>query len=861
MTEREGRPRRRILQGFVPFVGVAFFVLALVVLHRELATLGYREIATQIRSLPLASLLEAFVLTVLSFAVLSGYEALAMRYVERPLSYRRVAFASFVGYAFSQALGSPLLTGAPLRYRLYSGWGLSAVEVTRMVAFYTATFVLGMLTVVGGVLALQPAALAGSVPLSLPEGGLRVLGFAALACALAYGVWTLGPAKPLRLLSWEFPVPSPPIMTGQVAVGVADWLVAASVLYVLLPAGHGLAFFPFVAVFAVALVLGQVSHVPGGLGVFEAVLLLLLPETVADGSLVASLVAYRGIYYLLPLLLAAGALGFYELRQRRETLKETVGAFGQGISAVVPLALAGLAFLAGMLLLFTGALPLPAGRLAWLGRGLPLPVLEVSHFLGSLVGAGLLVLAWGLSRRLDVAYRLTLWLLAGGVVLSVVRGWGWVQVVVLLGALACILPARREFFRESSLRAEIPSAQWAVLVSVALAGTVWLGLFAYRRVDLSSELWWEFTLRGDAPRFLRATVGVGVFFLVYGLSRLMRPSLPEAVVGDPESPPPEVDAVVDGSDRSHAALVYLGDKRVLLSKSRRAFVMYGVESRSWVSLGDPLGAPDDHDELVWRFRALAFRYGGWPVFYQARPSALPLYVDAGLVGAKLGEEAFVSLDGFTLEGGARKGLRRTVRKVEKEGASFDIIPPGEVPSVLPDLRRISDAWLQEKSVREKGFSLGSFQEGYLRRTPLAVLRLEGRIVAFANVLASGGREELSADLMRYGPGAPASAMEYLFVRLMLWGSEDGFRRFSLGLAPLSGLDTRPLAPLWDRLGAAVFRYGEHFYNFQGLRAYKEKFDPVWEPRYLVSPGGLAFPRVLANVATLIGGGVRGILAR
>jgi len=115
--------------------------------------------------------------------------------------------------------------------------------------------------------------------------------------------------------------------------------------------------------------------------------------------------------------------------------------------------------------------------------------------------------------------------------------------------------------------------------------------------------------------------------------------------------------------------------------------------------------------------------------------------------------------------------------------------------------------------------------------------------------------------MRYGPDAPTGVMQYLFGELMLWGRAEGYEFFGLGMAPLSGLEPRALAPLWSRVGAFMYRHGEHFYNFQGLREYKEKFDPLWEPRYLASPGGVALPRILTNVAALISGGLRGVLAK
>ena len=184
-----------------------------------------------------------------------------------------------------------------------------------------------------------------------------------------------------------------------------------------------------------------------------------------------------------------------------------------------------------------------------------------------------------------------------------------------------------------------------------------------------------------------------------------------------------------------------------------------------------------------------------------------------------------------------------------------------VAALLPTLRGISDAWLREKRTREKGFSLGRFDERYITRFPVALVRHQDEVVAFANLWTTDSRRELSVDLMRYLPSAPAGVMQFLFTSLMLWGRAEGYGSFTLGMAPLAGLENRALAPLWSRLGALMYRHGEHFYHFKGLREYKNKYDPVWEPKYLASPGGLALPRVLANIAALIGGGIAGVIAK
>jgi Uncharacterized conserved protein len=190
-----------------------------------------------------------------------------------------------------------------------------------------------------------------------------------------------------------------------------------------------------------------------------------------------------------------------------------------------------------------------------------------------------------------------------------------------------------------------------------------------------------------------------------------------------------------------------------------------------------------------------------------------------------------------------------------------MLPAQCVDGIADELKEVSDEWLGGKAAREKAFSLGRFDPAYLSNFPLGVVRREGKIVAFSNVWVSGDKRELSVDLMRHSSGAPASTMEYLFIELFNWGRENGFSRFNLGMAPLSGLQNRTLAPLWNRAGALLYRHGEHFYNFRGLRQYKQKFDPIWEPRYFASPAGLALPRILSNTAALIAGGLKGVVTR
>jgi len=249
------------------------------------------------------------------------------------------------------------------------------------------------------------------------------------------------------------------------------------------------------------------------------------------------------------------------------------------------------------------------------------------------------------------------------------------------------------------------------------------------------------------------------------------------------------------------------------------------------------------------------------VFYQVAPFWLPLLHDHGFSFFKLGEEAILGLDTFSLEGTKWKHFRHAVNRIEaRESFSFAVLPPAEVAARLPDLKRISDEWLESKEAREKQFSIGSWSEAYLRRFPCAlVLDHLGCAVAFANVLTGPGRQELSIDLMRYSRAAPEGVMDYLFVKLLQWGKTEGYAAFNFGMAPLASVGEFSGARLWEKLAHLLFRHGEGLYNFQGLRAYKAKFHPTWTPRYMAYPEFWEWPLAVMQVSVLIAGGWRSFL--
>lgn len=318
-------------------------------------------------------------------------------------------------------------------------------------------------------------------------------------------------------------------------------------------------------------------------------------------------------------------------------------------------------------------------------------------------------------------------------------------------------------------------------------------------------------------------------------------------------------AVIDRQPWTFPHLAFLRDKALLFDDERQGFVMYGLQGRTCVALGDPVGPVDRAASLIRRFLRICADVGRAPVFYEVREDHLHHYRDLGLTVMKVGEEARVDLTALTLAGGARSKQRQNLRRLERLGVTFRIVPSAETAPILDQLRTVSDEWLSTKISGEKSFSLGCFDPAYLSRFDIAVMERDGKIIAFANLWTGARQYELATDLIRHRRSAPAETMEALLLQVMSWGQQEGYRWFSLGVAPLAGLEQSRGPWLWRRLGSLLYAHGERFYRFRGIRTFKQKFHPQWEPRYLAYRGGLV--RTLADVSALIAGGYQQVISK
>ncbi|MCC0064935.1 MAG: bifunctional lysylphosphatidylglycerol flippase/synthetase MprF [Defluviimonas sp.] len=859
------RPSHHALRSALPIIlGAGLFVLGLYALYHLLKPVNPADVAAQIRATPVSALAAALGATAIGYVALVCYDWFGLRFIGKTLDRGVVALGGFLGYAFGNTIGVSVVSGGAVRYRIYSAVGLNAFEVAAVSGYIAIALGTGLTLVGVAALALHPGAVGALLPYA--PSTIQSVAAATSVLSVALIAWMSATQRSLSVRGYELRIPPPADLAGQLAVTLIDIAAASFALWVLLPAGKP-DYTTFVAVYAAATMIGVLSHVPGGVGVFETVVIGTLPASVPAGDAAAALLVFRLVYYLVPFALAFLLVALNELRlasgiggrllARSPALKPafaTLHGFSPGLVAAV-------AFGFGAWLLLITMLPSVRAEAMAEGDLVGTLLLEGGTLASAVAGVGLIIVSHGLARRVSSAWWFAIGALGTGAVASLLNDYGFENAAFLGAGALLLLPFRNAFDRPGRLTAGVFDLAWFATVTGAFLAAAAFFFFVHKTVPYSNDLWSEFSRDSNTPRALRAGLAATAVLFFFGIYLLTRP-IRRTPPGDArQEDSAHVAALCAGAEDPLAWLSQTGDKRVLLSASGTAFIMYAVRGGSWIALGDPVGDPTEFEALVSSFVDQAAQSNARPVFYEVSDRHLPLWVELGLTLHKVGEEAVVRLAEFSLAGGRFKAMRAAMNRRRRDGYEFAVLPAPHAPDLIAELRAVSDAWLGGKTGREKGFSVGRFDPDYLGRFDIPVVRKDGRIVAFANILASRRGKHLAVDLMRYLPEESSGLMEYMFLSLIDHYKALGAAEFSLGTAPLSGLSERSVARSWNRFGRLIYRHGGAFYNFEGLRAFKQKFAPDWRPRYLALPPSLSPMRAMGDVALLIAGSARGLIAK
>ena len=517
--------------------------------------------------------------------------------------------------------------------------------------------------------------------------------------------------------------------------------------------------------------------------------------------------------------------------------------------------------LVGVVNLVSAVTPSLRGRVEFLRELFPFEVRASSHVFAALTGFILLTLATNLLRRKRIAWSLTIGLLVVSIVSHLLKGLDYEE-SLLSGVLMMQLLLMRDIFTAKS---DPPSLAQGVRVLIgALLFTLAYGTIGFYLLDkhYSVNFSWSTALAqtlamfftednaGLEPTtrfgrfFANSIYVIGAFTFGYALLMLLRPVLNRNPAKTSERR--RAKAIVEQYGCSSLArFTLLDDKAYYFSPSGNSVIAYVAKGRGAIALGDPIGPQEERQEVIVGFQQFCARNDWYPAFYQTLPNDLDIYRASGFQSLQIGEEAIVELKAFTMQGKAGKNLRTAVNRLTKTGYEAKIYPPPIADDLLHQLRTVSDEWLEMMQGSEKQFSLGWFDEAYLKECEIAVVQdSNGQISAFANVIPEYQIDEITIDLMRHRAEIENGTMDFLFVSMFQHFKEQGYSGFNLGLAALSGIGETQESGRLEKGLRYLYEHLNRFYNFKGLYEYKEKFHPRWEPRYLVYSSLTALPDVV-----------------
>jgi phosphatidylglycerol lysyltransferase len=636
---------------------------------------------------------------------------------------------------------------------------------------------------------------------------------------------------------------------------VAHVVDLASLYVLFLAFQHPIQIWALVAGYAMGILFWIVSPTPQGIGVVEGVMTLVFTSLGVPAAVATTVtLAFRGLTFWLPLL-----IGFIILRWVR-----TFGVEERSLSESWNVRIVAIMTAAmGVINVLSAVTPALAERLLILEQYSPLYVRHGGRLTAALAGFALILMAGGLWRRKHVAWLATLGILIVSAFSHLMKGLDYEEAF-----LASILVAWLIYFRHYfHARSDRPSVQQGIRVlGMAFIFTLGYGILGFFLLDrhYSVNFGFEAALRqtvvmftqfydpglvpltGFGRYFAGSIYAVGLITLTYAAVMLLRP----VFVRDLATLEQRAQAakIVQQYGHSSLARMTLFDDKAYFFSPGGSYLAYSVKGRVAVSLGDPIGPAEDLPATINGFRELCSENDWEPAFYQTPPETLAAYQVAGFESLNIGCDAIVNLQEFSLEGRANKNFRIGYNHMIKLGYRVKVHEPPIPEPILVELREISDEWLTTMHGTEKRFSLGWFDDDYIRNSQIpAVHDPQGWITAFANILPEYRRDELAVDLMRRRREVEPGTMDFLFVSLFQWAREQGCNTFNLGLSALSGVGEHPSDPATERVLHFVYEHVNQFYNFKGLHEFKNKFHPEWSPRYLIYPNPASLPAIWVAV--------------
>lgn len=648
-----------------------------------------------------------------------------------------------------------------------------------------------------------------------------------------------------------------------VLVSFFEW-VAAYLFFYYITSVYGVDIDPLsvLAIYGIAAVVGIISFMPGGIGSFDIIAFVgLCNFNVEPSSALAILILFRLFLFITPSLQSIVFIIVNLVMDNNEKISvltnakvfsafKRVAGHYKTYNDFVNVLLSVLVFFSGLFLLSSSVKPGIAFRMDLLRSIFSIRELFIFQLVTTAIGFMLCILSLEVYFRIERSRRLSIGLLMVGGFFALLKGIDYEEALFLWLVALLIHYSKANFHRKS-----IPFSlsKWMMMNFVGL-----LSIIAYN--TLKHHIFIAFRASTSLTGAPVASNKIIIFQTLIIFSGLMLFSLSLYI----KNPKMEADQRYEGPDFQRLSnflkkntsglfthFLFLGDKHFFWACDEQVLIAYKKYKHLVVALGDPIGSKVLFSTAIQEFQKFIDQYGYDAIFYEVSEQNFSLYHENGYHFFKLGEEAIIELKTFHMTGASKSKQRHNYNSFTKRGFTFEMLNGPLEESVLDSCSEISRRWINNR--KEMGFSLGTFNEAYVNRGMMAIVRdPDANIIAFTTVF-NWGEENKNAgtDLMRYLADTPHGTMDFLFTSMILWLKENQYAALSLGMAPLSNVGLNRRAHFKEKVAKIMFSYGGFIYNFNGLRTFKEKFDPSWQPRYLAYLQHMSLPATLLEVSMMI----------
>ncbi|WP_286228865.1 bifunctional lysylphosphatidylglycerol flippase/synthetase MprF [Neobacillus mesonae] len=835
-----GIKKEKILKGIKFIFPLFLLIFAITEIRKFTSDLNGELLKNELQQLNVWVLLIIIIITFAAVLPMILYDIILVRILGIKVPKRELLEQSFIANSFSNLIGFGGLIGAMLRTYFFHKLENDKRRLLSIIASVSLFYLTGI-----SVLAWIVTIRYRDFPLFLD---VKWLYFAVLAVGLYLPIFII--IQMINAKKNNQALISKNDGIKLIAVSIIEWFAVFIAIYILSKIlGIGISFEQLFPVYIVSACAGIISMIPGGLGSFDLVFIWGMQDIhVPEEKVLVLLLLYRLGYYFIPFIVSLVFFVKLYWEKWNKSWNDIPMAIVQGLSHIV---LTLLVFSSGLILLLSASVPGIMSRLRIAQELLALPVINVSHQLSVAAGFLLLGLSRGIEYSVKRAYDLTMFALILAALFSIFKGIDYEEAIFLIIVALILRMSKGQFYRESYV---LTWGKTIFDVSVILIISFMYLLIGYLNLPSAKlampEKLLPYIIVDSHDLFMSAFIGLIIAFMIISAGYLI--SLPKKWKFETsihqESEILQHFQKYKGKALSH--LILLHDKYIFWNSKRNILMAFQPYADKLVILGEPVGEKSEVSNAIAEFQEIADLYGYTPVFYQVGEKMLPLLHNHGFAFFKLGEEAFVDLKTFSLSGIKMKGLRAIQNKFSREKYVFELLEPPFSDELLQELWKISTDWLQGR--KEQGFSLGYFDEDYLNKAPIVIIRnKDSQILGFVSIMYVYDEQTISVDLMRFKPDAPAGTVDYLFLSLIDWAKKNGYDRFNMGMAPLANVGLTKFSFLSEKIAAQIFLHGHLIYHFQGLKNFKEKYTNIWEAKYLAYRKKSSLPIIMAQISLLI----------